>query len=107
MPAAKVCPRPGCPELTTGGPCAVHRREAEQARGSRHERGYDAKHEALRRVVKARLEAGQLVRCARCGARISAGEPFDLGHDDNDRSRYSGPEHQSCNRSAGGRAAHA
>lgn len=107
MPAAKVCPRPGCPALTAGGPCPEHRREADRARGSRQQRGYDARHDALRRVVKARLDAGQVVHCWRCGARIFRGEPFDLGHDDHDRSLYRGPECPTCNRSAGGRSAHA
>jgi hypothetical protein len=34
-----------------------------------------------------------------CGERIAAGEPWDLGHVDGDRSRYAGPEHvlQPCN----------
>ncbi len=36
--------------------------------------------------------------CARCGGRIEPGQPWDLGHVDGDRLRYSGPEHAACNR---------
>lgn len=44
MPRAlRVCSRPGCPNLTPGGPCATHRREADQARGSSSQRGYDSR----------------------------------------------------------------
>ena len=47
------------------------------------------------------------VPCARCGLLIEPGEQWDLGHDDNDRTKYNGPEHANrCNRSAGGRKAH-
>lgn len=37
----KVCSKPGCPWLTESGRCDSCRREAEQARGSATDRGYD------------------------------------------------------------------
>src|ERR1017187_274030 len=44
----RPCTTPGCPELTTGGPCEQHRharqREHDVRRGTSVERGYDADH---------------------------------------------------------------
>jgi hypothetical protein len=63
-------------------------------------RGYGWRHQRVRAAWRPRVDAG-LVDCARCGEPIVPGEPWDLGHDDVDRSRYQGPEHRACNRSAG------
>lgn len=70
--------------------------------GSTGARGYGSAHQKLRKVWKARVDAGG-VRCARCGGMLVPGEPWDLGHDDFDRSRYTGPEHARCNRATSGR----
>ena len=67
------------------------------------ERGYGAEHKKLRAAWKPRVEAGG-VRCARCRRLIVPGTPWDLGHDDHDRSRYVGPEHRGCNRAVAGRS---
>jgi hypothetical protein len=65
--------------------------------GSTVARGYGAKHKRLRKSWSPKVRAG-VVNCARCGERIEPGEPWDLGHDDFDRSVYNGPEHRRCNR---------
>lgn len=109
MPAMRVCPKPGCPELTPGGPCAAHRTQREQQRGTRQQRGYGPAHERLRKQWRPKVEAG-LVNCHAdpCIApilRILPGESWDLGHD-RATGKHRGPEHERCNRSEGGRAAH-
>lgn len=64
-----------------------------------HQRGYGASHARRRRVAKRDVDAGSAV-CWRCGEGISPGESWDLGHDDDNRRRYRGPEHVKCNRGA-------
>ncbi|MER7164510.1 hypothetical protein ABT336_00305 [Micromonospora sp. NPDC000207] len=74
------------------------------AKGSTSARGYGHHHQKLRDRWRPKVDAG-LVDCARptCGKPILPGQEWQLGHDDNDRSRYHGPEHRYCNESAGGR----
>lgn len=60
-----------------------------------HSSVYGALHQALRRVVRPTVEAGQAV-CWRCRRPIVPGQAWDLGHVDGDPSRYAGPEHASA-----------
>ena len=62
-------------------------------------RGYGNTHRKLRAQWKPHVDTGTIA-CARCGHLIALGQPWDLGHDDNDRNHYNGPEHTACNRGA-------
>lgn len=64
-------------------------------------RGYDRRHKAERERWAPKVDAG-LVVCARCGQPLEPGRPWDLGHND-ERTEWTGPEHPTCNRKAGGR----
>lgn len=66
-------------------------------RGSTTARGYGTQHQRERRRVARLVNAG-LAYCWRCRKHIEPGSPWDLGHDDRDRSITRGPEHQHCNR---------
>jgi hypothetical protein len=103
----RVCSEPGCPTLIPkAGRCAEHARAHDKARGSRQQRGYGSQHTALRREWSPKVATGT-IKCWRCGQYIRAGQPWDLGHDDTDRTKYQGPEHANqCNRAAAGRASH-
>lgn len=96
-PEHSRCNRGAAARLTPRQASARARRE--RARPSGSERGYDARHRKLRKEWAPKVAAGG-VDCARCGELIPPGTPWDLGHDDEDRSRHTGPEHPSCNRSA-------
>lgn len=66
------------------------------------ERGYGRAHQLERAKWVPLVEAGN-VDCWRCGERINPGQPWDLGHDDEDRNAYRGPECRPCNRATAGR----
>lgn len=79
-------------------------------RGTTTQRGYDWAHWQERQRLKPQVAAGG-VRCARAdlgqcampNPLILPGQPWDLGHPDHDRTRWSGPEHRRCNRAAAAR----
>lgn len=89
---------------------------------SSKDRGYGGRHAEVRRSVRPRVDSG-LSLCARCDRPIPAGgnglcpavhkgvvcgknhQGWDLGHDDQDRSQYTGPEHVCCNRRTSARVA--
>jgi hypothetical protein len=101
----RICAKRGCPEITDQRLCQAHRAEADRARGTKRQRGYGKEFLAQRRVWVGMVATGE-VNCWRCLKPILPGAPFDLGHDDKDRSIIRGPEHPACNRSAAGKAAH-
>lgn len=103
MPRAmKICAKPGCPAIADGSYCTEHKRAADKARGSREARGYGHAHREFRKAFIPEHQEGTLI-CWRCRELIRPDEPFDLGHDDNDRNLYRGAEHQRCNRATNGR----
>jgi len=105
----RVCSEPGCPELTEGRHCGEHAAAHERRRGTRQQRGYDAPHDRLRERWRPRVEAGLVDchadPCIEAIRRILPGVLWDLGHD-RATGQHRGPEHRTCNRSDGGRAAH-
>lgn len=96
---ARVCSVPGCPTIHDGttSRCDTHAAQHERARGTRQQRGYGSAHDKLRAEWAPKVATGT-VPCWRCGQLISSHTPWDLGHDDKDRTRYRGPEHPRCNR---------
>lgn len=98
----RVCAEPGCPTLTTGRRCPACSAQHERDRGTHTQRGYDSVHERERARWKQILDI-KAWPCARCTRPIEPGQAWDLGHDDNDRARWTGPECIPCNRATRGR----
>ena len=93
----RVCKRCGAPTWSPHSPyCRHHRPSFEQRQlwpaKDRASRGYGSVHKATRERYAALVASGLAV-CARCGLSIEPGAPWDLGHTE-DRTGYSGPEHQ-------------
>ena len=63
-------------------------------------------HRQGRKAGQRLIDSGQ-AHCWRCGAHLPPGGPWHLGHDDNDRTVYRGPECPPCNLSAAARKGNA
>lgn len=80
MPRARrVCPKPGCPTLTDTGRCDTHQRQADQARGTAKQRGYNTPgHRHFREAVLARDPI-----CKQChAARSTVADHYPLSRRD-------------------------
>lgn len=73
--------------------------------GKTNDRGYGRQHQLLRDSYKKRMARGEEFTCWRCGLPVDPTQPWDLGHDDQDRSVYRGPEHRGRECVAGGNRA--
>lgn len=109
--ARRVCPTPNCGNLIDAGTrrCPTCAPLHEHARGSRQQRGYDKTHDRERRRWQHRLDAGHTTHCHALvcltpDVPITKHTPWDLGHSP-DRTGWTGPEHPTCNRTAGGASA--
>lgn len=91
-----------CPTILTQGErrCPRHAKAYEQRRGTRQERGYDARHDRLRAQWQGRIDRGEHVVCATCPTVIT-GRDWQLGHTE-DRTGYLGPQCVPCNTRDGG-----
>ncbi|AVO21702.1 HNH endonuclease [Mycobacterium phage MooMoo] len=74
------------------------------SKGTTTQRGYGSKHKRERAKWVPKVKAG-IVNCWRCGTPIHPNQPWDLGHDDHDRSITIGPEHRGKECPAGGNRA--
>jgi hypothetical protein len=65
---------------------------------------YGGAHQAIRRALAPYVPGSP---CWRCSLPILPGQPWDLGHDDDNPAVYRGPEHARCSRAAGARKGNA
>lgn len=93
-------PSPKCPTLTPRRRCPAHAAAEEQARGTRHERGYGNDHDVRRVELLRHLMPG--TPCARCGLGMWATQELDAGHSEDLRINPDAVadrlEHRACNR---------
>lgn len=77
--------------------------------GATTEGGWGAPHQAERRRLAPLVALGRTV-CTRyghpqfpdCAGLIAPGDEWELGHHDQDKGKWTGPEHARCNERAGG-----
>jgi 5-methylcytosine-specific restriction protein A len=86
MPRAlRVCSQAGCPTLVESGRCAEHRRQADLARGTSAERGYDSRWSRTRaaylRLHPTCVEAGCTERATDVDHIDGLGPRARRGHD--------------------------
>ena len=72
------------------------------SQGNTTQRGYGRQHQLKRAEYQKVVDAGA-GECWRCGQPVNPGDPWQLGHDDHDRTQYRGIECIPCNESTGGR----
>lgn len=108
--AHKICACTRCPLHPTGCPrvvpagttrCPDCQRQSDIARGTTTARGYGALHQQARARALVGYQPDQ--PCVRCGLPLGPDpSSLDLDHSE-DRCRYRGLAHATCNRAAGGR----
>jgi hypothetical protein len=100
----RLCLDCGDPFYGTGSRCGDCQHSKDRARNHARGERYGPAHQAERRAWQQIIDIGE-VECWRCNGERGPLDPgaWDLGHRDGLPSL---PEHPTCNRSAGGRAAH-
>ena len=109
MAARKPCIEDRCSKPAEGPRCPDHQRAWEAARGSRHDRGYDDRHERARaRMMRAwalAVRRGQTWFCPRCQQPLIQGQFVDADH--YGETLHQSPDavadrlsHRACNRGA-------